>query len=128
MRLIATAAAVVAVAVAAAAFAVFATTAAEAAPRKKATTQRTVGNGSTIYVSRDESGRTRTKVIVQKRSYLDGGTEVMPGTYAPANAMMLHTQRPSDGLGNNVIINPRGPIPDPFFLPGKNNPWLGFGF
>ena len=28
---------------------------------------------------RDEQGRTRTKILVQKRSYLDGGTEVMPG-------------------------------------------------
>jgi len=122
MRLMATA--VVAVA---AAFAVFATTAADAAPRKKATTQRTVGNGSTIYVSRDESGRTRTKVIVQKRSYLDGGTEVMPGTYAPANAMLLPGQRPYDGLGNNNITNRIGAIPDPWFLPGKNNPWPWFG-
>jgi hypothetical protein len=120
MRLMATAFAV------AAAFAVFAVSAAEAAPRKKTVAQRSVANGSTVFTSRDETGRTRTRIIVQKRSYLDGGTEVMPGTYMPANAMTLPGQRPTDGLGNNVIINPRGPIPDPFFLPGKNNPWHGF--
>ena len=32
-----------------------------------------------IVMHRDEQGRTRTKILVQKRSYLDGGTEVMPG-------------------------------------------------
>jgi len=121
MRLIAT------VFAAAAVLAVFAVSTTEAAPRKKAIAQRTVGNGSTLYVSRDENGRTRTKVIVQKRSYLDGGTEVMPGTYAPANAMLLPGQRPYDGLGNNNITNRIGAIPDPWFLPGKNNPWPWFG-
>jgi hypothetical protein len=121
MRLMATVIAV------AAAIAVFAASAAEAAPRKKAAaTQPTAGNGSTVFTSRDEQGRTRTRVIVQKRSYLDGGTEVMPGTYLPSNAIMLPGQRPFDGLGNNNITNPRGPIPDPWFLPGKNNPWPWF--
>jgi hypothetical protein len=33
----------------------------------------------TVIVTRDESGRTRTKVVVSPRSYLDGGTEVLPG-------------------------------------------------
>jgi hypothetical protein len=37
--------------------------------------------------------------------------------------MVFHTQRPSDVLGRNDITNPVGPIPDPFFLPGKNNPY-----
>ena len=34
---------------------------------------------STVIVTRDESGRTRTRVVVSPRSYLDGGTEVLPG-------------------------------------------------
>ena len=58
---------------------------ADAATKKKRTVQgytyvqapRAAGN--TVYVSRGEDGRTRTKIIVQKRSYLDGGTEVLPG-------------------------------------------------
>ena len=33
----------------------------------------------TVFVSRDENGRTRTRIIVTPRSYLDGGTEVLPG-------------------------------------------------
>jgi opacity protein-like surface antigen len=100
---------------------------ADAAPRKKAVAQRSLPPGSTVFTSQDESGRVRTKIMVQKRSYLDGGTEVMPGTYAPANATFFHGQRPSDGLGKNSITNPLGPIPDPWFLPGKNNPWHWFG-
>jgi hypothetical protein len=105
----------------AAAFAVFAASAADAQPRKRA-----VGDGSTVFTSRDEQGRTRTKIIVQKRSYLDGGTEVMPGDRPPDNGMWFYTQRPSSALGNNDITNPTGPIPDPFYLPGKQNPWPWF--
>ena len=33
----------------------------------------------TVQVSRDEDGRTRTRIIIQKRSYLDPGTETFPG-------------------------------------------------
>ena len=48
---------------------------AEAAPRK-----RTVAaNQNTVFVSRDEDGRVRRRIIVTPRSYLDGGTEVLPG-------------------------------------------------
>ena len=47
--------------------------------RKKPVAQAPAGVGSTYVMHRDEQGRTRTKVLVQKRSYLDGGTEVMPG-------------------------------------------------
>ncbi|MBN8935199.1 MAG: hypothetical protein J0I13_02580 [Rhizobiales bacterium] len=109
----------------AAAFAVSAVTVADAAPRK----QRAVTSsaGSTVFTSRDENGRTRTRIIVQKRSYLDGGTEVMPGDIS-RNYMALPTHSASGMLGPNEITNPPGPIPDPFFLPGKNNPWLGFQY
>jgi hypothetical protein len=41
--------------------------------------RQVASSGGTVFVSRDESGRTRTRIIVQRRSYLDGGTEVMPG-------------------------------------------------
>ena len=77
----------------------------------------------TVIVTRGEDGRTRTKMLVQPRSYLDGGTEVMPGTYQPANSTSFYGQRATDVLGPNVITNPPGPIPDPFLLPGKYNPY-----
>ena len=111
----------------AAALAVGAASAADAAQSKKRYVQRPAGH--TVFVSRDESGRTRTKIIVQKRSYLDGGTEVMPGDIPNAgNFTLLPTQRPSNALGANVITNPPGPIPDPWFLPGRDNPWPWFAY
>ena len=110
----------------AAAFAVSAIPAANAQTNPRLRRVEPLPPGSTTIITRDEQGRTRTRIMVQRRSYLDGGTEVMPGTYAPANGVHLYGQRASDGLGHNDITNPRGPIPDPFFLPGKNNPWPWF--
>jgi hypothetical protein len=114
---------VIAVAIA---FAVLAASAADAAPRKRYKQSSYVAP-RTVVVTRDESGRTRTRIIVQRRSYLDGGTEVMPGDIAGARGYInLPTQRPSGALGRNDVFNPAGPIPDPWFLPGKNNPWPWF--
>jgi hypothetical protein len=64
---------------AAAAIVLIAASAAEAQTRKQAPYRQAAAPGSTVFVSRDESGRTRTRIIVQRRSYLDGGTEVLPG-------------------------------------------------
>lgn len=52
---------------------------ADAQPRKRSTAKRVDGASQTVFVSRDETGRTRTRIIVQRRSYLDAGTEVLPG-------------------------------------------------
>jgi hypothetical protein len=41
--------------------------------------QRNYRNDSTVVYYTDENGRRRTRIILQKRSYLDGGTEVLPG-------------------------------------------------
>ncbi len=49
---------------------------ADAAPRKK---RYVSANQNTVFVSRDEDGRVRRRIIVTPRSYLDGGTEVLPG-------------------------------------------------
>lgn len=93
MRLVAVAIAVVA------ASAVFAAPMAEAQNRKR-TPDRAVAGPQTVFVSRDESGRTRTRIIVQRRSYLDGGTEVLPGQRKYND---YHTQpfwSPTDVLGH----------------------------
>jgi hypothetical protein len=117
---------VVAVAVVGAAL-VVAASAADAAPRKKMAAKRAVGNPSTVFTSRDETGRTRTRIIVQKRSYLDGGTEIMPGDISGATLYINPpTQRPSSAVGLNEVTNPPGPIPSPWYLPGKDNPWPWF--
>src|SRR5262245_46131934 len=110
------------------AFVVAALSTAEAQQPRRTRDVQPVAAPGTVVVHRDEFGRTRTKIIVQKRSYLDGGTEVMPGDNINAYRNSFLTHRPSEGQGNNVVTNPIGPIPDPFFLPGKNNPWPGFQY
>ena len=76
----------------------------------------------TVIVSRDERGRTRTKIIVQKRSYLDGGTEVMPGDDSAPTEQLIDASAPRSAASQRRIIVRSRPITDPFFLPGKNNP------
>ncbi len=65
--------------------------------------------------------RPRPRVIVRNRSFLDPGTKSLPGAshemeYAVPGASPL-----------NVIVNTpayhRGPLPGPFDLPSRNNPW-----
>src|SRR4029077_19642621 len=111
-----------------AALAAGAITAAGAEPvRKRVIQQPQAGPGSTYVMHRDEQGRTRTKILVQKRSYLDGGTEVMPGDISGSNRDTLinsFSYNPSRAsVSNDTVVRSR-PIPDPFFLPGKNNPYF----
>ena len=114
----------------AAAFAAGAVSVADAAPRKRQYVQAQPGGSYvpvTTYVShRDEQGRTRTKILVQKRSYLDGGTEVMPGDIQTNQQNLINSMyySPSRASVSNDNIVPSRPIPDPFFLPGKNNPFF----
>lgn len=118
MRLKVVAAAALAVAVGLAA------TAADAAPKKK---RAAVTNyGQTVYVTRDEDGRTRTRVIVQKRSYLDPGTETFPGERSNFSYAITPTHR-ADGIQDNTSFGSnQTALPGPFTLPSRNNPWLQY--
>ena len=67
----------------------------------------------------DESGRVRTKITVRPRSYLDGGTEVLPGE----RKFMDYAHAPTYGwLAPTSAWDPNGtqrvPLPLPFQLPG----------
>ena len=109
-----------------AAFAVGAVSIADAAPRKRQVVYVQPGPGSTVVTSQDERGRVRTKILVQKRSYLDGGTEVMPGDIQTnrTNLIDSFSYHPSRASVSNDSVWPSRPIPDPFYLPGKNNPFF----
>ena len=69
----------------------------------------------------DENGRVRTKITVRPRSYLDGGTEVVPGErkftdYAfPPTYMNGSAYASWDPTGIH-----RYPLPAPNYLPGFN--------
>ena len=67
----------------------------------------------------DENGRVRTKITVRPRSYLDGGTEVVPGE----RKFMDYAHAPTYGwLAPTSAWDPHGihrfPLPMPFELPG----------
>ena len=109
-----------------AAFAAGAASGASAEPVKKRIAYDQPGPGSTTITSRDVQGRTRTKILVQKRSYLDGGTEVMPGGIQGHRTNFIDNSRTSTGmtLVPNDSVVPSHPVNDPFFLPGKDNPYF----
>ncbi|HEY4981807.1 MAG TPA: hypothetical protein VII24_07670 [Pseudolabrys sp.] len=98
---------------------------ADAAPKKK----RVVivnGRGHTVFTSRNEDGRTRTRVIIQKRSYLDPGTEVMPGDRNDRDYAILPNHKASGVLDNTTFGGNQSALPGAFDLPSKNNPFLRF--
>ena len=114
-----------------AAVAVCAGSVADAAPRLKRVdgdrVESAPPHGSTLIVRRDEQGRTRTRVLVQKRSYLDGGTEVMPADNVNSFRSTFMSYRPGSAATQNTAFDRPSWVNDPFFLPGKNNPypWSG---
>jgi hypothetical protein len=108
---------------AAAVFALIASPAAEAQSRRQAPSRQAAAPGSTVFISRDESGRTRTRIIVQKRSYLDAGTEVMPGERKFTDYATPPYYSPVDnalGPGRNYD---RQPLNAPWELGGWTRQW-----
>jgi hypothetical protein len=81
------------------------------------------GPGSTTIISKDATGRVRTKVLVQKRSYLDGGTEVIPGDVQGQQTNFVQSnQTPTSVISNDSVV-PLHAIPDPSYLMGRDNPY-----
>jgi hypothetical protein len=87
-------------------------------------TKRTVARGDrTVIISRDESGRTRTKIIVNRRSFLDPGKEVFPGEnrYNDGPALIYQPAFSSSNDGT-IFDSGQPPLPGQFDLPFKDNP------
>jgi hypothetical protein len=97
---------------------------ANAAPKKRVRVAST--RGSTVYVSRDENGRTRTRIIIQKRSYLDPGTETFPGERGDHDYAQLPTHHADGVLDNTSFGINQSALPGPFTLPFNDNPWIGY--
>lgn len=85
--------------------------------------QQRVYLDGTRYTVVDENGRKRTKIVVQKRSFLDGGTEVLPGTLPSTNNMMPFGYSPTSVIDNTNFGGHRHPLPGPYDLIGKDNPY-----
>jgi hypothetical protein len=109
-----------------AAFVAGAVVPAEAQQRTRSQRASVSDPGATYVRHTDEQGRTRTKILVQKRSYLDGGTEVMPGSVNTNRESMINSMyySPSSATVSNNNVWQTRPVPDPFFLPGKDNPFF----
>src|SRR5690348_18114827 len=97
---------------------------ADAATKKKV--RVVTARDHTVYVSRDENGRRRTRIIIQKRSYLDPGTETFPGERGDHDYALLPTHRPSGVLDNTSFGINQSALPGPFTLPSRNNPWIAY--
>lgn len=93
-----------------------------AAPADAQSRQRGISDGTSYSVT-DEDGRRRTKVIIQKRSFLDGGTEVLPGSKPTQTNAMPYGYSPLNVVEGTNAGGIRHPLPGPFDLPGKNNPF-----
>ena len=92
---------------------------ADAAARKK-TTVAPAGSQRTVYTYRDESGRRRTVIIVQKRSYLDPGTWVLPGQRKYSDYATQPFSSPTDVLGPGRGAYERNPIGPRWEFGGAN--------
>ena len=78
----------------------------------------------TVFTSRDEDGKTRTKIIVQKRSYLDPGTEPLPSERNTLDYVQSPDQRANSVLNHTIFGSDMTALPGPFDLPSAYNPWI----
>ena len=86
------------------------------------TTQRTVRSGGdrTVITSRDESGRTRTRIVVDKRSYLNPGTQVFPGEVRYNDSIQAVMRDPNEPFRNTGADIDRSGVLPRLGLPGPN--------
>jgi hypothetical protein len=95
-----------------------------ALPAQAQTAKKRVYTNSdhTVSVMEDEDGRKRTKIIVQRRSYLDAGTNVLPGERKYNDYVFGPSYSATAPIDNTVFNRDRQILPGPFDLPGPRNP------
>jgi hypothetical protein len=64
----------------------------------------------------------RARITVQRRSFLDAGTEVLPGERKFTDYAIPPGYSPTSVIDNHAG-NHRSPLPGPFDLPARDNPW-----
>jgi len=69
--------------------------------------------------------RARSRIVVAPRSFLDAGTEVLPGERKFTDYAFPPTHNPLDVVQNTGgrVGWHRSPLPGPFDLPSRNNPY-----
>ena len=96
------------------------------APADAQSRRGVTSRGDTVYVNRDESGRKRTRIIVQKRSFLNPGTETFPGERSDHEYAFLPGQSAISVLDNTAFGANQSALPGQFTLPSRRTPWLQF--
>jgi hypothetical protein len=101
----------------------FAALPADAAPKKRtqAASQNDV-NVSSQSRRRARQTRPRTRITVRPRSFLDPGTDVLPGERKYLDYAIPPNSYSGLSVLDNTAFYHRSPLPGPFDLPGKNNP------
>jgi len=96
-----------------------------AAPAEAQTKKRAVVSDSsgTRVVIIDEDRRPRTKIIVQRRSFLDAGTEVLPGERKYTDYVFPPGYSPTSAIDRTGGGGERHPLPGPWDLLGRDNPY-----
>ena len=89
----------------------FAATPSEAAQKKRVVTQTK---------QRVVTSRPRARIIVRQRSFLDGGTEVLPGERKFTDYAIPPGYSPTAVIENTAGYH-RSPLPGPFDLPGRDS-------
>jgi hypothetical protein len=91
-----------------------------APPAGAATKKKSVANQSQVVVA----SRSRSRIRVAPRSFLDGGTEVLPG-----ERKFMDYALPAGEIGaplsqiKGTAFNRETALPGPFYLPSQRNPW-----
>ncbi|HEX5507006.1 MAG TPA: hypothetical protein VFX37_00720 [Pseudolabrys sp.] len=93
---------------------------ADAAPKRKHVVVTGPDNTHVSWI--DENGRRHTRIIVQRRSYLDPGTEVLPYSQSSFDYAVRPTFSPTQVI-DKTTGNFGNPLHGPFDIPSKNNPW-----
>ena len=92
--------------------------AAQPADAQQTTKKKSVTNQTRVVVA------SRNRIRVAPRSFLDGGTEVLPG-----ERKFMDYALPAGEIGaplsmvQGTTFNRESALPGPFYLPSRRNPW-----
>jgi hypothetical protein len=106
-----------AAAIALSSFAVMSTDA--QAQQQRATAKKAAKKYGPVPISMDPP---RARITVQRRTFLDAGTHVIPGDRKFTDYAIPPTYSPY-GVIENTAFYHRSPLPGPFTLPGRDNPY-----
>ena len=76
---------------------------------------------SRVRTKRVRQARARTRITVRRRSFLNPGTEVLPGDEKYTD-YAIPPGYSATSVFENTAFSHRSPLPGPFDLPSRNNP------